>query len=86
MSHAYNQTGGTGIDGVYDVTGGVDATRPGRRDVNNAERQAVGLLVGFDVDGDPLTADQEERPGLVGQPAENDLRRELGIGKRVSYR
>ena len=78
MSHALNQTGGTGLEGEYRVPGQVDTG------VNNVERQAVGLSVSVDHDDDPFTP-EVDRPNLVDQPSENDLRRELGIGERVSY-
>lgn len=96
MSHAFNQTSGTAILREYSV--------PGERDfgVNNLERQAVGLSVSVDGDGDPTTVDQEDRPNIVSvnvdlngdgitdividQPTENDLRSELGMDDRVSYR
>ena len=86
FSHAFNQTSGTGILGDFNALGDADTTNMvNPNNVRNIERQAVGLSISVDHDNNPLTP-EVERVNTTGQATENDLRNELGIGDRVSYR
>lgn len=75
LSHAFNIMTGTGITGPYN---GADTFDNGQ---NNFERQAVGLSLSATVGGVVVDV-----ANPVAQQSENDLRAELGIGDRISYR
>ncbi|MBB6600132.1 M91 family zinc metallopeptidase [Luteimonas sp. MC1825] len=82
MSHAYNGVNGSFQPGTYRGEGPDGAPR---RNVANAERQAVGLETSapaHDFDGDPATAPTTANPDHL---TENGFREELGLPDRLAY-
>lgn len=75
MAHVFDYDNGTNLDGNYD---GPDAVDTG---VNNTERQATGLPVDRDGDGD-----EEVDPLHPEGYTENGLRREMRLPARETYR
>lgn len=79
LAHAYHNSTGTAIGGVYSPAPGSGDVNAG---VNNVELQVSGIAI--DHDNDPATPDQvfETHPFEL---TENGLREELNLEQRVEY-